>query len=105
MDILFDTPKLQRIMESRELIRRHHGDLARKLEHRLSVLRASPTLADVPTRRPDRCHPLDDDRAGQFAVDLIQPFRLVFVPVPPRKGRFSRSLVTTICILEVVDYH
>jgi hypothetical protein len=31
VDILFDTPKLQRIMESRELIRRHHGDLARKL--------------------------------------------------------------------------
>ena len=84
--------------------------MARAIQRRLGVLRNAPTLAQVPTGPPDRCHRLTGDRNGQFAVDLVQPYRLVFQPsyrpVPLRAdGGIDTARITAITIIEVVDYH
>ena len=73
-------------------------------------LRAADTLADISTLPPARCHQLSGDRAGQFAVDVRHPFRLIFEPAHdpvPRKedGGIDLTRVTAIRILEVTDYH
>ena len=73
-------------------------------------LRAADTLADISTLPPARCHQLSGDRAGQFAVDVRHPFRLIFEPAHdpvPRKedGGIDLPRVTAIRILEVTDYH
>ena len=57
-----------------------------------------------------RLHPLSGDRAGQFAVTLVHPYRLVFRPnhnpVPlGNDGGIDARQVTLIMIMEVVDYH
>ena len=77
---------------------------------RLAVLRNSPTLADVPVSRPERRHLLKGQRKGQFAVDLVHPFRIVFEPnhdpVPQSEdGGIDLDRVTAIMIVEVTDYH
>ncbi len=77
---------------------------------RIGVLRNASTLAKVPTTRPERRHQLKGDRNEQFAVDLVQPFRLVFEPnhvsLPRNQDRgIDLEQVTAIKILEVVDYH
>jgi len=77
---------------------------------RLAVLNSARTLADVPSTRPERCHPLKAKREGQYAVDLVHPRRLVFKPnhdPVPRKddGGVDLDKVTSIIIIEVVDYH
>lgn len=56
------------------------------------------------------CHPLHHDREGQWAVDLLQPKRLVFVPLGDRSviyrvNELQRKLVTAVRLLEVTDYH
>jgi proteic killer suppression protein len=59
---------------------------------------------------PGRCHELKHDRAGQLALDLCHPFRLIFEPANepmPQKngGGLDWSGVTVICVLGVVNYH
>lgn len=74
------------------------------------MLLAAPNLADVPTHKPERCHPLTGERAGQFAVDLKQPFRLVFIPnhdpIPSKPdGLIDLTQITSIKVLSIEDYH
>lgn len=59
---------------------------------------------------PGRCHELLADRAGQLALVIGQPYRLIFKPatLPTPKlasGGLDWDRVTFINILEVVDYH
>ena len=94
-----------------KLIQRAHGvRMARVIASRLAVLNAAATLSMVPVDRPERRHQLGGDRDEQFAVDLVHPHRLVFEPnhdpVPRRDdGGIDTDRVTSIRILEVVDYH
>lgn len=84
--------------------------MSKKIENRLAVLKAAPTLEAVPTTPPDRCHQLSGDRKGQFAVDLVQPFRIIFEPnvtvrVSEIDGGIDKQQVTAITIVDVADYH
>ena len=111
VDIAFRTRRLERTFNSeRELNRAYDRRMARTIMMRLAVLKSSRSLSLVPTTRPDRLHQLIGDRRGQFAVDLVHPFRLIFVPnhdpVPLKEdGGIDRDKVTAIRMLEVVDYH
>jgi len=79
------------------------------MRRRVAALAAAPTLLAM-EGVPGQCHQLRADRAGEFAVYLWGPYRLVFIPdhdpIPRLKdGGVDRSLVTRIVITEVVDYH
>lgn len=85
------------------------ADKWRLMKRRVDALMAAPTLLAM-DGVPGQCHQLRADRAGEFAVYLWSPYRLVFVPdhdpIPRlHDGRVNRSLVTQIVITEVVDYH
>jgi hypothetical protein len=59
---------------------------------------------------PGRCHEMTADLDGKIAIDLRQPYRLLFAPdhnpVPRRPdGGLDWTRVTSIVILEVTDYH
>ena len=111
MRVSFATNRLQRQFSSESELKRAYGrDRARKLMNRLAVLDAAPSLADVSTTPPERRHPMKGDRSGQFVVDLVHPFRLVFKPDHdplPRHpdGSIDLKAVTAIVVIEVVDYH
>lgn len=109
MILTFKTSKLEREFAEEKRLRKAYGEQADRIMQRIAVLEAATSLAMVPTIRPERCHPMTHDRAGQFAVDLKHPYRLVFAPTPPvpklSDGRIDAMQVTAITILEVVDYH
>ena len=84
--------------------------MSRVIQIRLAVLRNARSLSQVPVTPPDRFHLLRGDRIGQYAVDLVHPYRLIFEPNHdpiPRlpDGGVNLELVTAITILEIVDYH
>jgi proteic killer suppression protein len=59
---------------------------------------------------PGNCHPLKADRAGQFAMRLWGPQRLVFEPaedpVPLTvEGQLDLREIRLIRILDIEDYH
>lgn len=84
--------------------------MSKTIQSRLAVLEAADTLAEAADRPALRLHQLIGGRSGQFAVDLVHPHRLVFRPnhdpVPLKDdGGIDTTLVTSITIVEVVDYH
>jgi len=111
LHIVFRTKKLAIVFNShKSLVQEYGAENGRLIMRRMSVLNAVPTLADVPATPPERRRELKGDRAGQFAVDVKHPYRLVFVPagnpVPPlADGGYDLARITAIEILAVEDYH
>ena len=92
-------------------LKKAYGDrMVRTIAMRMAMLRHAPTLSKVPITKPDRRHQLKGNRAGQYAVDLVHPNRLVFEPnhnpIPRKKdGGIHIDQVTAITIIEIVNYH
>ena len=111
LDIDFRTNRLERTLnEERELVRTYGARMARAIQRRLATIDEARTLSEVPTTPPERRHQLHGERRGQYAVDLIHPYRLIFEPnhdpVPRRPdGAVETDHVTAITIVEVIDYH
>lgn len=103
--------KLERVFNSeRELVKKYGRRMATKIMMRLAVLKNARTLDDVPVTPPERRHRLRGEREGQYAIDLVQPHRLVFEPRREPSGTHVSDEpdpggVTAITIIEVVDYH
>ncbi len=110
MDITFRTGKLEKAFNGAVALKKTYGArMARVIMMRMAVLSAARNLELVPTTPPERRHQLVGDRDEQFAVDLVQPYRLVFEanhePVPRKDdGAIDTEQVTAITILGVVDY-
>ena len=83
MEITFRTRKLEKVFNAADDLQKSYGArMARAIMMRMAVLRAAHRLALVPTTPPDRRHQLSGDRDEQFAVDLVQPYRIVFRAQP-----------------------
>ena len=111
MDIIFRTKKLEKVFNSKKKLVQEYGqDNAKKLMRRMTVLFGAPNLLSVPTSPPDHCHELSSKRKGLFAVDIKQPYRLIFKPAHdpiPLKDDLGIDLtkVTAIEIQGIEDYH
>lgn len=73
-------------------------------------LQAADNLSDISHLPPARCHKLHGNRAGQYAVDLINPFRLIFTPMIkreecPENDEIDQTRITAILIIDIIDYH
>lgn len=108
MDVLFSDEKTRQFFSRHQSLQKRYGDVgAKKIALRLQQLRAAPTLAHMRSM-PGRCHALTADREGTFAVDVHQPYRLIFRPQPPISGGEDGDPwlgVESVIIIEVVDYH
>ena len=107
MKIYFSTKRLQKTFNSHvELVKKYGDDQAKIIERRMIVLKSAGNLAEVPTIKPERCHQLQGDRKKEFAVDLKQPFRLIFRPKEDTSNeKYDLIAITEILILEVENYH
>ena len=111
MDIAFRNRKLAKTFNDYGKLQRTYGDeMANVIKARMALLKSARSLELVPSTPPDRRHQLKGSRKEQFAVDLVNPHRLVFKvnhsPTPKKPdGGIDISQVTAITILEVVDYH
>ena len=108
MNINFKNETWKDLCEQENLAQRKLGPkMAKKLRGRLADLMTASSVTELCTGRP---HPLTGDRAGQFALDLVHPNRLVFEPdhdpVPRTEdGGIDWSQVTQVCIVWIGDYH
>ena len=108
MNINFKNETWKDLCEQENLAQRKlRPKMAKKLRGRLADLMAASSVTELCAGRP---HPLTGDRAGQFALDLVHPYRLVFEPnhnpVPcTEDGGIDWSQVTQVCIIWIGDYH
>jgi len=111
--IIFKNKKLKEICSNFKSATIKFGENnAKKLIQRLNELAAAENLAIFIKLPQTGFHELKGSRKGQYAVNLIQPFRLIFISgIDGDKSKCDLSdleyfiRITTIKILEVKDYH
>ena len=71
--------------------------MAEKIHMRIDEISSADTVEMMIQGHICRCHPLINNRKGQYAVDLVHPYRLVF----EKQG----TEIQIAHIMEIVDYH
>ena len=102
----FRNSKIRKLCEKRDhAVKRLGPQQATLLFKRIGEIRAALTLADLRKAPGPHCHPLIGDRKGFYAISLVQPSRLILLPVCEQKV-FDEKFVFEIEIIEIVeDYH
>ena len=110
MKICFKDRKLEALCRNYNKLVRVYGQLrATKILQRIDDLNSADCLEDT-RNLPGNYHELSQDRNGQWACDLDQPYRLILEPtekpIPTdESGRHIWTEVRIIDIVEIVNYH
>lgn len=98
MEITYKSQKLEKCCTDARVAEKTHGrEMAAKIHQRIDQISAADTVEMLIQYQVGRCHALTQNRKGQYAVDLVHPYRLVF----EKKG----NEIQIANILEIVDYH
>lgn len=71
--------------------------MANKLAHRILELQSADNLESLIKYSIGRIHPLIGKRDGEYAMDLVHPYRLVF--------EIIEDTVSIVRIISIEDYH
>jgi len=110
VNITFRNKRLRKLANDDRKMQKELGAIRAKLfRRRLTQLIAAKTLEDV-RALPGNYHELTENRKGQWACDLDQPYRLVFTPqerpIPTNKhGQYCWLEISGIEIIEIINYH
>lgn len=98
MKITYKTNKLERACTEVKYAEKTYGfEMAVKLQLRIKQITAANNVEELIDNHVGRCHPLSQNRKGQYALDLIHPKRLVF--------EVDGNEIQIANIIEIVDYH
>lgn len=98
MDITYRNKKIEKICTDAKTAERTYGkEMSEKIHQRIDEITAADTVEMMIQFHIGRCHSLTQNRKGQYAVDLVHPYRLVF----EKNG----NEIQIANVLEIVDYH
>ena len=98
MKITYKNKKIEKECTDVKTAEKKYGqEMAAKISLRIDQISAADTVEMMIQFHIGRCHPLTQNRRGQYAVDLVHPYRLVFEK--------SGDIIQIANILEIVDYH
>ncbi len=98
MEIKYKNKKIERICTDAKVADRTYGNkMAEKIHMRIDEIIAADTIETMIKYHIGRCHSLNNNRKGQYAVDLLHPYRLVFEKYGDK--------IQIAYIVEIVDYH
>lgn len=98
MEITYKNKKIEKVCTDAKTSDRTYGiRMSEKIQMRIGEIEAADTIEEMIEYRIGRCHPLSSNRKGQYAVDLVHPYRLVF----EKHG----NEIQIAHIMEIADYH
>ena len=101
MEIKYRNKKIEKICSDYSYaVKKYNVDMANKIVQRVNELSAADTVEQMVQNHIGRCHALSENRKNQYALDLIHPYRLIFV----RLGNIV-EILQAVEIQEIVDYH
>ena len=78
MQITYKNRKIEKVCTIACEAEKKYGDkMAKKIHQRIDEITAVDTIEEMIKFKIGRCHPLEGDRNGQYAMDLIHPQRLI----------------------------
>jgi len=107
MELEYKSKKIKKQCESPKEAQKEYGkQIGNKLTQRVGELTAAKSLEDVKHIPAARLHRLQGKRTGEYAVDLIHPYRLVFKPLLGEERDISKlANIKIVRIEEVTNYH
>ena len=98
LEITYKSNRLKKVCTDFSVARKEYNlEMAEKIAQRINELIAADSIEMLIQFHVGRCHPLKGDRKGQFAMELVQPYRLVFEE--------NGSQIQLIRIIAIEDYH
>ncbi len=98
MEIQYKSKKIRKVCTDANTARKNYGEkMARKIQQRIDELTAADSVEMMIQYHIGRCHSLTGNREGQYALDLVQPYRLVFTQIG--------NEIQIAEVQEIVDYH
>lgn len=98
MDITYKNRKIEKVCTDAKTAEKTYGrEMADKIHQRIDEISAADTVEIMIQFHIGRCHPLSQNRKGQYSVDLVHPYRLIFEK--------SGNDIQIAKIVEIVDYH
>lgn len=98
LEISYKNNKIKKVCtDAKTSDRAYDKEMSEKIQMRIDEIRAADTVEDMIKFKIGRCHSLKNNRKGQYAVDLVHPYRLVF----EKHG----NEIQVAHIMEIVDYH
>lgn len=104
MEISFSSSKLQKLCEDHGKLKAKYGDIqAVRIIRRISELQAAANLHDISQLPQTRLHSLTGDRKGQFAVDILHPYRIILTASDGSTA--DLRTIKIVHIISIIDYH
>jgi len=98
LKINYKSNSLERVCTNYLIAQRKYGErMARLIHQRIEELQAANSIEMLVQYSIGRCHPLEGNRKGEFAMDLIHPYRLIFEQ--------NKTDVQVVRIINIEDYH
>jgi len=104
MKIRFKSKKLKKKFEAKKELEKAYGTRqAKKIIQRINELYAAESLQDIKHIPSSRLHQLSGNYKNCFAIDLVQPYRLI---IKPEDGEIEDlRTITLVEVVKVEDYH
>lgn len=98
MQVTYRTHALEQVCTDDRVARKEYGNnMAHLIHRRVRQLQSASNTEYLLHFHVGRCHALKGQRKGQFAMDLVHPYRLVFEKLG--------DVIQVVRIVEIVDYH
>lgn len=98
LQVCYKSRSLERVCTIFIEAKKQYGErMAILIHQRVDQIEAATSIDELVRFSIGRCHPLEGNRKGEYAMDLVHPYRLVFEQV---KGQ-----IEVVRIINVEDYH
>lgn len=98
MEIKYKSKQIEKLCTDFSLAQKKYGvKMAIKLHMRINEIVSSENFEFMIMHKIGRCHKLKGDRKEQFALDLVQPYRLIL----EKEG----DIIQVAEVIEIIDYH
>lgn len=110
MNITFADRKIRKYANDDRLALKEFGKTRFEFfKKRMNALHMAENLEEL-RHLPGNWHELKNERKGQWACDLDQPYRLIFEPqekpIPTdQSGKYIWSEIKAVKIIEITNYH
>ena len=104
MIISYSSNRLKKILTDPRLIKKYYSNDYKKINNRLSEMKAANNLSEIPECPPPRRHKLYGNYKECWGIDYSKNFRIIIRPV----GKFDINNLLSICEIEIIDledYH
>ena len=96
--VTYKSDSLERTCTMYSVAKRKYGErMANLIHQRVDELNAALSVEMLVQYSIGRCHPLDGDRKGEYAMDLVHPYRLIF--------EHRKTEIYLVRIIDIEDYH